>query len=242
MQKFIFVIASILVLFAVDTFACFETEEQFEEAMTYYYQNNEPNKLICGLEYYSDGPLFQNKKIRMPIAHFYAAAFNKSPEFLNKLYEQMSATGSDKAKIFALHVFWVINSEKSLALLNHAEESWNHPEISRIANLMKTNKPKDLLNIAPQTPGDLDNLWATFFASGDPLAIEQIASTLPLIENGHGVEIIIGGSAKWSLTSNYRQHSIVKKIVQELSKKTDTPYHSSILTVIESAEKTESGT
>ncbi len=57
----------------------------------------------------------------------------------------------------------------------------------------------------------LDDLWGYYRTSKDPKAVERIISVLHLNEDGHGMEIVVGGAARWSLT---KKLSATKKYIQ----------------------------
>ena len=81
----------------------------------------------------------------------------------------------------------------------------------------KQTAPK-LIEIPINSPMVLDMLWGAFMASGDEKYIIRIISALPNvnidIKEDHS-KFMIGGTARWLLTSNAIQHEIVFKICKE---------------------------
>ena len=155
----------------------------------------------------------------MPLANFFAAALSQDQNRVVELFDQLTKDGSKNAKIFALHVFWIMDDKASSTYLAKAEKVWKDKEVKRIITQMNKERPRNILDNGPVTSGDLDNLWSIYFAAGNKKAIEQIASAQHLVEEGSGEQIILGGAAKWSLQSNIKQHKNVLGILKKLVEK-----------------------
>lgn len=197
--------------------AYFDSPEEFAEWMMYYYQNPEPQKLPCGLTYYVDSSLFDYPSGRMATAHFYGAILSKDDFLLKDIFDMLTKKGSERAKSFGLHVLWITDIEVSRQLLREAKEAWTSSEVDRIFDRMMQQEPTSVLDRPLDNPDVLDNLWATFFATGDELPVKRIASAVHLVEDGSGLEMVVGGAAQWSLTANARQHPRVREIVINLA-------------------------
>jgi hypothetical protein len=64
-----------------------------------------------------------------------------------------------------------------------------------------------------ESPDVLDMLWVAFMASGDEKYVIQVISVLPYSTvKGNIPRLLVGGSARWSLTSNAIQHKRVLDI------------------------------
>ena len=101
---------------------CTYTEESYSQWIMEYFRLPEPSQLECSLSYYSNSNLFLEKKNgRMPSAYFFAYAFNENS--LQSLFEKLSTDKPLTERIFALHVFWVKNTEHSKSLLEKARFS-----------------------------------------------------------------------------------------------------------------------
>ena len=62
----------------------------------------------------------------------------------------------------------------------------------------------------------LDALWGNFMATGNKAPVQRIMTTLPWIDvKGDVNRLLIGGAARWSLTSNAVQHQRVLQFCEE---------------------------
>lgn len=94
---------------------------------------------------------------------------------------------------------------KSLAL--------NEEEQYQLSQLPDLSQP---LGIHLQQPADLDVLWTTFFATGNPKAIHKLVDFVTFIpENPAYFQEGMYATALWSLQSNIKQDVIIKQIVEE---------------------------
>ena len=66
------------------------------------------------------------------------------------------------------------------------------------------------------TPNDLDDRWGAFFATGDAKYVREVIEILDLAEDkADPTVLVVGGAARWSLTSNAYQHKRVLAICEE---------------------------
>lgn len=92
---------------------------------------------------------------------------------------------------------------------------------------LRTGKPM-ALNEIPLDQGTwvLDALWGRYFATGNAEPVERIAEALPWSDvKGNTGRLLVGGAAKWSLSSNTFQHDGVRKIVVSLAAKEPQNQH-----------------
>lgn len=68
---------------------------------------------------------------------------------------------------------------------------------------------------SPDSPKDLDYLWAEFMATGNNEPVKKIVSVLGYPSKG--MNIVLIGAAEWSLSSNARQHEIVYNTIKQES-------------------------
>ena len=194
---------------------CSYTEETFSQWMMGYFRAPQPDRVDCSLSYYANSKLFQEHESgRMPTAHFFAYALQESA--FVPLFERLSVDSTLHEKMFALHVFWVKNTDQSNALLRKAGTTWPETEIGEMVPKMEATPPTNFLKQRPKSPATLDNLWAMFFATGNEDAIRQISTALNPLE-GRGAEILIGRAASWSLASNAKHYPEVRAIVKRLA-------------------------
>ena len=65
-------------------------------------------------------------------------------------------------------------------------------------------------------PGDVDVLWAAFFATGGNQYLDRLADSAMSSDSA-----LIADAAKWSLNSNYRQHPAVQQYFDQRPEKKD---------------------
>ena len=68
----------------------------------------------------------------------------------------------------------------------------------------------------PNSPKDLDYLWAEFNATGNSEPVKKIISVLGYLPHG-SENLLLIGVAEWSLGANARQHKKVYEIIQKES-------------------------
>jgi hypothetical protein len=90
----------------------------------------------------------------------------------------------------------------------------------------------------PLSVAALDDYWAAFVATGDKVHVEKVISALPLVEvRGDVDRLMIGGAAKWSLSSNAYQHSRVLEICKAAAMVAEEPGKKLLNEIIAEAEK-----
>ena len=68
----------------------------------------------------------------------------------------------------------------------------------------------------PNSPKDLDNLWAEFLATGKEEPVKKIIGVLSYPDKGENIVLI--GAAEWSLAANAKQHKEVREIIEKESR------------------------
>ena len=217
----------------------FDSEEQFSEWVTSYYLAPQPERLSSAIRYYADSALYEKQNTRMLMATFFASLFRQDAGLLRKAYEDIAQGGSENAKIFFLNVLWVVDTEDSRAFLAKARTAWTAEPVQRILVRMEGHRPNDLLEVPVDSPAVLDQLWAMFMATGDAAPVRRIISVVHLLEEGHGAEIMVGGAARWALTSNARQHKRVYDICRQELQRSEGTTKSLLEQILAQADKKE---
>jgi hypothetical protein len=201
---------------AADASTPFTFDGNLGEWIQSYYQHPEPARAVAALSYYSDSDLYRSGSSRMSMAQFFATLLQRDPGLAEELFRTFDESGSEAGRWMALHVFWLARLPATDSLLERCEKSWSDPDLRQAAAKMRALPADAPLDSAVDHPADIDRIWAIFFATGSDAPVEKIASLLPMID-GHGQEILLGGAARWSLTSNCRQHPRVREIVERLA-------------------------
>jgi len=202
---------------AIDGPPPFRSASQFGEWMQNYYERPSPDSLLEALTYYSTSALFANAETRMPMAQFFASAYGEDSPRLSALVAALASNPSSNARMFAIRVLWLVNSDSSRSLIKQAAASWHDKNVQGLLSRIGDQRPRDLIREPVEQPVELDMLWSMFFATGDRQPIERLVLVLPLVKEGHGIEIAFGGAAQWSLKSNAGHHQRVLAILQALN-------------------------
>jgi hypothetical protein len=204
--------------------------QQFETFVMTYYLDPQPQKAPAMLGIFLKSELFTDEKTcdehcQKLIAYTFARIAQSEPNLISK-YQVMFDKGTDKQRIFLLYVLQSCGNENVKSFLIEKLNDRNYAGIeSQIKLALDQGIPLKLnvLTRSIQEAGDLDLLWSEFFVSGNSDAIRQIIVTLGWIDTGQVMQKIIGHSARWSLTSNCKQHKKVLKICQEEYTKSKWP-------------------
>ena len=222
MKNILITIILILLSFSVSAQEIFSTDDEFNDFFTYYYLNPQPQKIIPFINYYVSSELYNKVNSRMIVAHFAAYTLRGEDYMLEELFKEQNDNGDVSAKIFTLHIFWVADTDRAKELLSKAETSWKNSLVQETIQKFKEWGTYNVLLKTPTNPGDIDNLWGIFMATGNPKAIKQIMTVLPLKKSAEKEKnlnkLILSGSAEWSLTANAKQHEKVCDIIKDEAK------------------------
>lgn len=213
----------------------FRSWEEFNEWFTYYYMHPAPERIPDGIRYYCDSSMFEKANTHMPMAAFYTALLKEDNDLMRSVCKSITADGSDNSKVFLLNVLWLANTAESRKLMDAAKSEWKSDEMRDLIVRIEKQKPDNILSAPVKDPARLDMLWGTFLATGKAEPVKKIISVLHLAEDGHDMELILGSAAKWSLTSNARQHKRVSEICEEEAKKSTEPTKRLLETVVREA-------
>lgn len=113
-------------------------------------------------------------------------------------------------------------------------------EASEKITLTGQKYSKKILEKQITDPKVLDDLWGYYNTSKDKRAVQRIISILHWIEDGHGIEIALGGAARWSLAqnafSNDEVYTICKRYL-ETGDKNNQKYLEGILAKVDADKK-----
>ena len=222
-KKIMIVIALIASVAASIAYAAddFRSIKEFGDWVTFYYQNPKPEKVSGALEYFTSSPLY-GTDATITTAAFFCALFQKNSSLMRSTFDELSSHGSENAKIMLINILSFINNSESKILLEKAKNFWRAEQLQDVITHQMSSPHKDLYNRTIDSSQILDMLWASFFATGDDWPVKRIISVLHLAKDGHGMEIMLGRDANWSLDSNSKQHRKVCQICQEeLKRQTD---------------------
>ena len=193
--------------------------DDFERFSTYYYLNPEPQRLPAVLENFFKSETFSDEQAcdehcRNIISYFFARATGSEQNLIEN-YKSLFENGTHKQRVFLLKILQLCGDEQvSIFLKSKLKEEAFAGEKEQIRQVLKEGIPIEfgLINEPINEAGDLDLLWVEFMTTGNDEAVKRIISVLHWLEDGRGMEIAIGGAARWSLASNCREHKRVLEI------------------------------
>ncbi len=210
------ILLSLLLIFTFYTqaLASFQTSEELSKWITYYYKSPEPNKVPEAYEFMSKKGWFDKKNSVSPLFGFLSGAIQSNPHLAKGWVERLEKLPTKHQNILVLGVWYSdINGSKELVykLLEKNEE------LKQAFSYLYEGSPLPVEEIPlEQGPWVLDALWGKFMATGDTAPVVRIISALPWVDvKGDTNRLLVGGSARWSLTSNAEQHKRVLKICEE---------------------------
>jgi hypothetical protein len=194
----------------------FRSDDELGKWVTFYYEHPEPARLDEALLYYASSRRFDAEPMRLPTAQFFAVILRAHPDRVAAFAEAAGKSGSKNAHWEALQVLWLVNTPASLALLRSVPQTWPGFAHGEVVKELLGTPAKDVTASRPESPTDLDMLWLTFFATGDALPLKRISSVLEFPEQIQMDDVLLADAARWSLTSNAKQHPRVLALLKEL--------------------------
>ena len=196
------------------------SDEELGKWLAYYYQEPNPIMAVDNLEALNES-FKRNKGISLAevserggVRTFYAEIFTSSPEAVELIESRLPELSVD------IRVF-----------VNEAIRRCASAECDKVRGT-----PYVPINESLSVSG-LDDHWAAFSATGSKAHVVAIIEALPLIEvRGNVDQLMIGGAAKWSLTSNAVQHSRVLAYCREYLEVANDPIKRILSEVVAEAE------
>lgn len=182
--------------------------------MTYAYKNgyeDDKNNIIHMLH----SRLFtENRRSLLLMAVFMSERFKMHDSYLITHQNEFSNLKGNALEML-LFALKQANTKNSNILYKKVLNNMNN---KTFLEYIKSVKPLNILDKEIKEPSQIDVLWASFMASGKKEYVEKIIILLKLPEEGVN-NLLLLGSAKWSLLSNAQQHEKVLKICQEYKSK-----------------------
>jgi hypothetical protein len=194
----------------------FSSQEQFSKWLTYYYLNPEPNRVASAVRYMSESGALNNAKVMPPIFGFLSGVIASKPSISASLLNSLNDIPENHYGVVILGV-WYSNLPNSQEEVYRALDG--NEKLNTQFEYLRKGKPMALHTIPlEQGPWVLDALWGDYSATGNAKSVERISEALEWSEiKGDIGRLLVGGAAKWSLSSNAAQHKRVKEILLNLS-------------------------
>lgn len=214
----------------------FESQESVSDWVTFYYKHPDPDSIPDAVKYMSRSGILDNKDAISPIFGFLSGVFRKNPEKINYWLKDLRNIKDNHFEVIILGL-WYSGLPDSKSRVSSLLEK--HSRLKPEFSFVNKGLPISIEEIPlEQGPWVLDALWGEFMATGEKTPVQRIISTLPWSEvKGDVNRLMIGGSARWSLTSNAIQHKRVFEICEEAVKNQNSDVATKLGEVINGAKK-----
>ena len=147
-------------------------QRQIDEAITTYYQHPSVEKVDTVLTIMNDSDLLRKKTAWTPLVGFLTIVFENNKQHL---FHWM---GLNEYNTFAQDVFvTALLHAKLKETANVFAQAHQWQKVS-LDQLLAYNEKVDLKHLEVDVPGHIDALWGAFFASGDPVYVNEIISVM----------------------------------------------------------------
>jgi len=187
--------------------------KSINDSIMHYYQKPEPEKVPDMLHKAAKMGLLDRDDTKYIFATYLGELMRRNPDKVDAWVASMSDfTESQKRLLMA--ALWQANLPQATEQLKKMASTLTGDDKKFFDQLLE--KPATPLETKPITaPGQLDLLWACFFASGDTKYVSRIVDALAM-ENESGTQnILIGSAAKFSLTANAKEHETVMRFLKQ---------------------------
>ncbi|MFA7096092.1 MAG: hypothetical protein WC383_06360 [Gammaproteobacteria bacterium] len=195
-------------VFALPAVAGFKSQEDVAKWMTFYYQAPDVSGFPEAIEYMSRTGVLDKDSSSAPIFGFIAGVFKDNPALVKGWVDRLGSLKEEHLGVVVLGL-WYADLPESRALTYAMLD--RHPRLNYGFSFLRTGTPIPVTKIPlEQGPWVLDALWGNFMATGRREPVERIMAALPWFEvKGDLIKLLVGGAARWSLTSNAIQHDRV---------------------------------
>lgn len=189
----------------------FGSQKEFSRWVAFYYRSPEPERIAEAIRYMSASGILDREHAVAPMFGFLSGVFRDHPDRVTDWVVREGAVEDRHLGVLVLAVWYARlpqSREIAGALLAR------RPELEATMGFVHTQPPATVERIPIERgPWVLDALWGKFMATGDSAPVERIIGVLPWAEaEGDADRMLIGGAARWSLTSNAVQHAKVLEI------------------------------
>jgi hypothetical protein len=202
----------------------------------HYYENPEPKRIPEAVKYMSQSGVLDIENAFSPTFGFLSGVFRRNPERVTPWLRDIG-TLSDKHFSVVVFGLWYADLPDSKARV--VAVLAKHPKLKSEFAFINQGAPMTIEQIPlEQGPWVLDALWGKFMATGESAPVERIISTLPWIDvKGDLNRLMVGGAARWSLTSNAIEHTRVLEICENSLKTQEESVAERLVKVIDAATK-----
>jgi hypothetical protein len=148
------------------------TQLQLDDLVMTYYVAPSPDKVDTLLDLINSTHVLQKKTAWASFIGFLTVVFEKNPDHIMEWMSRndYNTYAEDVIVSALLHA-----RQKDNALIFARAHGWAKTDMDRLA---KTQDDIDLKHLAVVLPGHIDTLWGAFFASGDPVYVQEIIDVI----------------------------------------------------------------
>lgn len=206
------------------------SETELNDFMVRYYLHPSPEKVSQAVQTMHKMGYLQKESAGAPITSFLSLIFRSSFSAIETTLVDFSSYSPTGQQVL-LRALWLADTAQSKMTLQKLVAGNDNAE------LLKSVPPK-IEQLPIESPDVLDMLWGAFMATGDEKYVVQVISVLPYSTiKGNIPRLLVGGSAKWSLTSNAIQHKRVLDICESQLEKQPKEVKEILSEVISEAKK-----
>lgn len=206
--------------------------------ITHYYAQPQSHRLGEALRAAHAHGFMANGRKAPPFIGFIAGVLSGNPSVARPLVEQLASLPETDRPVLILGIWYSTHPEARLLLSELAASMPEHKGM--IEHLLANHRPGLLELPLEQGPWVLDALWGYFMATGDAAPVGRIIAALPWVNvRGDTSRLLLGGAARWSLTSNAIQHPSVMAICRQEIARQPEDVAAVLREVIADAEKDE---
>jgi hypothetical protein len=204
--------------------------------ITYYYLKPEPARFGDAVRSMAGSGVLENEDAMPPAFGFIAGVVRNNPGKLQGWVKEFETLNDNQLTTVALGIWYAQLPESQTVVYSLIKRRAGVKE--RLSFLL-TGAPMQITSIPlEQGPWVLDANWGNFMATGSREPVLRIISTLPWIDvRGDTNRLLVGGAARWSLTSNAAQHKTVLAICEREISQQPTEVAALLKEVVANAKK-----
>ncbi len=195
----------------------------YEKWLTFYYENPQPEYFVEVVKLLHKNKVFKNKDAMVPVAFGLSQIMAQNPSKIEQWMTDLKTIRKKHKRLFN-SMLWSSATKEGLELLRKSVKE-------KEFELYFSTPPAPIYEVDPGALNILDMNWAYFFITGDKKPIINIINAIKYEEYEKNVigfkkskktdedrrTAFLGAifkAAKWSLTSNAKQHKKVYEILQ----------------------------
>lgn len=223
-------------LFALPAIAGFESQEDVSKWLMGYYKAPDISRFPEAIEYMSQSGMLDNKQAIAPVFGFVAGVFEDNPALVEGWVDKLEYLKEEHLGVLVLGLWYAnlpVSQARTYAILD------KHPRLNGEFSFLRKGSPMPVTKIPlEQGAWVLDVLWGNFMATGKKDPVERIMAALPWVDvKGDVNRLLIGGAARWSLTSNAVQHNRVFEFCEIATKTQAKEVALKLLEIVDAARK-----